>query len=150
MLIKVTRPRSDIVGVMKRTATTIIEVLAILFVVGLAAVVAIPEQDIEESKLQQKALISALEQVRTAIDRYWGEHGAAYPSYDELSALEVTTKVARGEGSLGNYLNRLPDNPYCENNVVGDSDTPIGETAWIYDASTGTFKANDSVDHRKL
>lgn len=127
-----------------------IDVIAILFVVGLAAMVAIPEQDQGKPELRQKALISALEQVRTAIDHYWGDHNASYPSHEDILTLQSSIKPSKTKIGLSNYLNRLPDNPFTNENSVGSPDTPPGESDWIYDASTGTFKANDSAEHRKL
>lgn len=127
-----------------------IEVVAVLFVVGLAAVVAIPEQDRDKPEVRQKALISALEQVRTAIDRYWGDNDARYPGQEEIQALQVEAKPFHQRSGLSNYLECVPDNPFTNENRVGSPDTPFGESDWTYDASTGTFKANDSDEHRKL
>jgi type II secretory pathway pseudopilin PulG len=136
---------------MQKRAAIIIEVLAVLFVAGLVAAVAIPDYDRDHPDNQHKAIILALEQVRTAIDRYWADNDAVYPQTEDLTDLQSPPKKSfAAKPRLGGYLKRIPDNPFTASNTVGSIDAPIGSTDWVYDPNTGIFKANDNEMHRAL
>ncbi len=136
---------------MKDSASVFVEVLAVLFIAGLLAVVAIPDFDRTEPDTQHKALITALEQVRTALDRYWGDHNATYPALEQLqSAVERPSTSFKPRSSLAAYLQRIPDNPFSSGNRVEPIETPVGACDWVYDASSGVFKANDGEQNRAL
>jgi len=135
---------------MRKPASIVIEVFAILFVAGLVAAVAIPDFDSEQPEVQLKAVITSLETVRTALDRYWGDHAATYPTVDAMNKLDATTGAFRMRAGLAAYLNAIPDNPFTKSNRVGLLTDPVKSSDWIYDPITGVFKANDSESHRAL
>ncbi len=135
---------------MKRTASIFVELLALLFVVGLVAVVAIPDHGPTKPESQHRALISALERVRTAIDKYWGDHDAHYPTIEEIQTLAEAASASRTRIELAAYLDGMPDNPFTGGASVAPLDAPVGQSDWVYEPQTGVFKANDSTDHRAL
>lgn len=135
---------------MKQRASVIVEVVALLFVVGLLAAVAIPDYDENCPQLRERVLIGSLKTVRTALQRYWGDHNAVYPSFEELDALRQVSLGARPRAGLAAFLERLPENPYTQGNRLGLPQEPVGATDWVYDPHTGAFKANDSQAHRDM
>lgn len=135
---------------MRRSASIIVEVLAVLFVVGLLAVVAIPDPKRPAPDSQHRSLIANLERVRTGIGRYWGDHNACYPSLEliqQWSRLPANSNAADG---ADRYIEGIPFNPYSNGNHIAGVETPIGESDWVYDPTTGVFKANDSVENQAL
>ncbi|MCH7527075.1 MAG: hypothetical protein IID39_06540 [Planctomycetes bacterium] len=135
---------------MKQKALALVEVLAVLFVAGLVAAVAIPEDRETNPERQLQAMIDSLEQVRTAVDRYWGDHDAAYPSLEMIKVLTQGSRIPRNQPGLGAYLFDFPVNPFTQGNRVAPIGAPPGSSDWVYDVRTGAFKANDSADHRAL
>ncbi len=148
--LKPTGATSDIVIAMRKPASIVVEVFAILFVAGLVAAIAIPDFDSEQPEVQLKAVITSLETARTALDRYWGDHAATYPTLDEINELSTTTGAFRIRTGFAAYLDAIPDNPFTKGNRVGLITDPVGSSDWIYDPVTGVFKANDSQAHRAL
>ncbi len=136
---------------MKRTASVFVEVLAVLFVVGLFAVVAIPDNQRQSpQQQQQQTLITAMERVRTALDQYWGDHDARFPTLQEVQDLATGSRAPKLRSQIGAYLGSVPANPFSNGNVVAPAGTPLGQSDWVYDETTGVFKANDNVEHRAL
>lgn len=135
---------------MRRSASVIIEVIAFFFVVGLVAVVAIPDHKEPSPDPQYRSLIAALERVRTGIDRYWGDHEASFPSMEAMGMLAMPPAGPRTRTGMHRYLDRVPVNPYSGGNRVAGFDTPVGQSDWVYDPVIGSFKANDSAENRAL
>lgn len=133
---------------MRRPASVIIELLSLLFVVGLVAVVAIPDNDTKKPD-NRRELISSLERVRTALHRYWGDHDAQFPAIDDLSALIDNQRSSR-PSSMAAYLSKVPENPFTGGSTIGNLSDPIGSTDWVYEPEAGIFKANNSMEHRAL
>lgn len=135
---------------MRKSASVVVEVLALIFIVGLAVAVAVPDSDRDQPAMRLRALITSLETVRTALDRYWGDHGATYPTPEEINGLRNPPHAFRFRSGLAAYLDRIPDNPFTKGNSVGLITTPAGSSDWIYDPRAGVFKANDSEENRAL
>lgn len=134
----------------KSPASVIVEVLTLLFIVGLLAAVAIPDFDDQKPEVRLRALITSLETVRTAIDRTWSDHNAVYSSLEEINALEKPDRSFGFRAGLAIHLDKMPDNPFTNGNHVGRTTDPVGTSDWVYDPTTGVFKANDNEQHRAL
>ena len=78
---------------MRRSASVVVEVLALIFVVGLVVAVALPDFDCDKPEVRLRALITSLETVRTALGRYWGDHGAVYPAPEEIGRASCRERV---------------------------------------------------------
>lgn len=135
---------------MNRSGSVLVEVVALLFVAGLIAAVAIPDYDAQRPEARQRAIIASLKTVRSAIDRYWSDHGATYPTLEALRTLERPERDSGVLENMYNYLRRIPDNPFTEGNRVGHFSSPVGVSDWVYDPTTGVFQANDTEAHRAL
>ncbi len=128
----------------------LVEVIAVLFVAGLFAVVAIPDHDMQKPETTHRALLKSLERTRTAVDRYWSDHDAAYPTFEQLAELSQAPVRVKSRGDLAAYLDRVPENPFSKSNDIAPADAPVGTSAWVYDAENGVFKANDCAENRAL
>ncbi len=93
--------------------------------------------------------MAALNEVRTALDRYQNDHDGVCPGLEVLQMLERSSQPVASRPLVG-YLDRIPDNPFTNGNHVGSTDEQAGAADWIYDSVTGVFKANDSAEHREL
>ncbi|NOT00125.1 MAG: hypothetical protein HOP29_05815 [Phycisphaerales bacterium] len=135
---------------MERRASALVEVIALFFIAGLIAAVAIPDYDVKRPEIQQKALIASLKTVRSAIDRYWADHGASYPSLEALESLDGAEPTVGPPSDMEVYLRHMPANPFTRGNRVGLPSAPVGTTDWVYDPATGVFKPNDAEERRAL
>lgn len=135
---------------MRKSASIVVEVLALLFIAGLVAAVAIPDFDCEKPEVRLNGVITSLETVRTAIDRYWGDHDAVYPTLENFNELRNPARSFRFRIGLAAYLDKIPENPFTHGNRVGVITDPVGSSDWIYNSATGVFKANDREEHRAL
>ena len=136
---------------MRRSASILVDVVAVLFVMGLLAAVAIPDRESLKPEAEQRTkLINRLERVRTAVDRYWGDHDAAYPALEDIQAMSEPNPRRTTRSGLSAHLDRIPDNPFTDQNRVAPMDAPVGTSDWVYDDDSGIFKANHSAEHRSL
>jgi len=143
-------PASDIEGAMKKPGSVVVEVLSVLFVLGLVIAIVVPDGHGRVATVPHRATITRLETVRSALFRYWADHGATYPALHDLDALRDEPRTGRSRSGLGAYLERIPDNPNTEGNRIGSITDPLGASDWVYDADSGVFKANDSEATRAL
>ena len=140
---------------MRRIAFTLVEVLIVVIVLGILAAIVVPQFSTATTDSNLSALTSDLQIIRGQIQLYRAQHGDAWPSAatatpgfaaQMTSASDITGATGTGTSfPYGPYLQSIPNNPYTSTNTVGS--TGLGTTAWYYDATTGTFKANDSAGH---
>lgn len=135
---------------MKNKGLALIEVVALLFVAGVVAAVAIPETRTATPEHQTRALIDALEDVRTAVEQYRRDHGADFPTLQMLDELTESARTLRSRQGFAAYLDRLPVNPFTNGKQIAPTNAPIGTADWVYDPESGIFKANDTAQHRDL
>jgi len=134
---------------MKRTGSIVAEVLSVIFVLGLIVAVVLPDR-YDDPPSAERLIISRLETVRTALDRYWGDHAETFPTQEELDLLRGPTRSLRGHTGLASYLDGIPENPFTRGNRIGLITDPVGSSDWVYDPAQGVFKANDSEETRAL
>jgi hypothetical protein len=138
----------------RRVASLIVECLAILFVVGVVAAVAIPDADSATPDKNLRSAVESLRDVRGAIGRYWADHNATFPTLDQLREIAKpqpgTILSHRARPLMSAYLEKIPPNPFTGGTTIGSVDADIGDSDWIYDPGSGVFKANDAREHREL
>ena len=134
---------------MRIRGSILVEVLSVFFMLGVFAVVAIPDLKDGPSDPRPQTLTGVLDEVRIALERYRDDHDGAYPSLETLQALDGSPPSDETRAMIG-YIDRIPDNPFTNKNYVGSTDEEPGASDWVYDSETGVFKANDSVGNRAL
>lgn len=134
---------------MRTSGSVLVEVLSVFFMLGVFAVVAIPDFKDGPSDPRLHTLVGALDEVRAALDRYRDDHDGAFPDLETLQALEDASP-SDGTRRLIDYIDRIPDNPFTNKNHVGSTDEEPAASDWVYDSETGAFNANDRIEHRAL
>ncbi len=136
---------------MRRIAFTLVEVLIVVIVLGILAAIVVPQFSNATTDANLTALKTNLQIVRGQLQLYKIQHGDLYPTAGTFATQltgnsDVTGATGTGAGyPFGPYLQSIPNNPYTNTNTV--TSTAVGTSAWYYDATTGTFKANDTAGH---
>ena len=146
---------------MKSRAFTLVEVLIVVIVLGILAAITVPQFSTASSDANLSSLTTDLQIIRGQLQLYKVQHGDTWPTSANFAAqmtgsTDITGAVAStqstsqpsGNGNsypYGPYLQATPKNPYTGTNTVGAAANY--STAWYYDSTTGTFKANDSAGH---
>ncbi|HPF39455.1 MAG TPA: prepilin-type N-terminal cleavage/methylation domain-containing protein [Phycisphaerae bacterium] len=130
---------------MKRSAFTLVELLIVVVILGILAAVVIPQFSDASTDAKFSSLGTNLSTIRGQIELYKLQHGGTYPLQAKFEAMMTAKTDASGNsgGTLGPYLQRVPNNPYNNLNTVGVPTATAGSTGWKYDETTGDFRAND-------
>lgn len=141
----------------KRDAFSLVELVIVVVIIGVIAAIAVPRISRGARGAGDAALRATLAGIRNAIDMYAAEHGGAFPSGVDQTAIEnqLTKKTdfsgaVLATGDFGPYLRTgFPAIPVgslkgqSDLTIVASGDpTPDGTTAWSYSTDTGTFIAN--------
>lgn len=136
-----------------RQAITLVEVLIIALVLGVLAIVVVPQFSSADTDSRFTMLRTSLDDVRTQIRLYRQQHDETLPSasrfVEQMTRTSwrdgTTAQAGPGTGGLGPYLLEIPHNPYSGGNSVGSG--PVGTSDWFYDEQTGEFRANHHPDY---
>ena len=143
-------------------AFTLVELIMVVVIIGILTAIAVPRITRASATTSANALLATLENVRTAIDCYYAEHGS-YPGYDPASGAPSngdfanqlllysdtqgnTSPTPDGTFVYGPYLRSpLPENPIngrADVFVKADpdaTDPAAGSCGWIAVLSHGYF-----------
>lgn len=127
----------------RRSAFTLIELIAVIVVLAVLAGVALPKYFDHSAKAKESATLGALGGVRSAIANFYANAAiagsAGYPTLVELETIGTVMQEV------------MPENPYNDDNDVvaatwNATAPPVSGTAgWNYDASVGKFWANSNT-----
>jgi prepilin-type N-terminal cleavage/methylation domain-containing protein len=151
-------------GVKNREGFTLIEMLIVIIILGILAMVIIPQITVSQDDAKVSTLKTNLGGIRSAIEVYYTQHNNVYPGLVKetdgttatASAGEATTAMTAqlqqfsdttgkvsatktGAFILGPYIkdNKLPDNPFKDNVVLSDLAVVDITAARTTDGTTG-------------
>jgi general secretion pathway protein G len=142
---------------------TLVEILIVVVILGILAAIVIPQFTQASTEAKQNSLASDLQTLRSQIELYKVQHNDIAPGNTiaggvgtaSLSSFEGqmiyttdinaningTSKVRTGVFQFGPYLERVPENPFNNENGIGAA---AGDgIGWIYDPATGAITAGD-------
>jgi general secretion pathway protein G len=133
---------------LSRSAFSLIELVIVVVIIGIIAAIAIPRMSRGSAGAADAAVQQNLSLLRNAVDMYQQEHNGTLPSLAnfsnqmlQYSALDGTTSATKNTTQyLGPYLRSIPPITVGDNKGkigVAAPASPDGETAWLYDATTG-------------
>lgn len=131
-------------------AFTLVEVLIVVIILGILAAIVVPQFSNASSDAKLSALKTNLQTIRGQLQLYKIQHNDVYPTAANFvnqmtlaSKLDGSTAAVGTSGyDLGPYLQSVPTNPYTNASTVGSG--AAGTSDWYYDATTGTFRANNT------
>jgi type II secretory pathway pseudopilin PulG len=134
----------------------LLEVVIVVAIIAILAAIGIPRMSRGSKGANDSALSGDLAVLRNAIDLYSAEHGGALPG-----ALTITNQLTLYSDASGNtnatktspfiygpYVRKIPPLP-VGNTRKGQSGIAAADAAtigWLYDADTGTIKANTTTE----
>ena len=140
-------------------AFTLVEILIIVVLLGIIAMVAVPQFAAADEDAKEASLLSTIKILRRQIALYRVEHNGLGPhegpSLPGMDPTDHLTKRTNTDGSIdpngpcGPYINSWPGNPFADEAVakdiaVGSGAKPPrnGMTGWYYDVNTCIISAN--------
>lgn len=149
-----------------RSGFTLIEMLIVIVILGILAMVIIPQITTSTDDAKLSTLRTNLSAMRNAVEIYYAQHNSVYPGVAGAAAfVEQMTQYTDAAGNVspektavfkfGPYIKggALAKNPFNEKNdiVVDSTETDItvktagGNTGWKFYALTGVLIANDGA-----
>jgi general secretion pathway protein G len=158
---------------LERAGFTLIEMLIVVVILGILAMVIIPQISTSTDDAKLSTLQTNLSAMRNAVELYYAQHNSTYPgaalggAADAATAFEqqltrytdftnTISNVKSDVFKFGPYIKggKLPTNPFNDNNdvVVDNAQNDItvrasdGTTGWKFYAQTGVLIANDGAN----
>jgi type II secretion system protein G len=136
----------------RKSGFTLIEVLIVVVIMAVLAATVIPQFSESTSEAKLSTLKFNLHTLRAQIQLYKAQHGN-YPEagklVDQLTKKTTTAGAITGSATdlkWGPYIvGTLPVEPFSELSTVVDGTTSNDAGGWVYDAATGTLKANKNA-----
>jgi general secretion pathway protein G len=133
---------------------TLVEILIVVVILGILASIVVPQFTAAAEEGRESALETNLSRIRQQLQVYKQQH-RDWPEVNRFAEQMTqhtniagdTSKTPADGYPFGPYLSEVPDNPFTQENSVDNA--AVGESDWYYNPNDGTFKANDSAEHRK-
>jgi len=128
---------------------TLVEILIVVVILGILAAIVVPQFTQASTEAKTNSLCSNLQSMRSQIELYKVQHndnppnaGDGDPTFEQqmVYCTDINGDI-NGDGSklrdatyaFGPYLERVPNNPFTNGNVIGED--------WLYDETTGEISA---------
>lgn len=130
---------------------SLIELVIVIVIIGIIGAIAVPRMSRAATGAADSSLIADLNVMRTAIDLYQAEHGGQYPSFASFVAQLTTYTDDQGNTNAtrtttyiyGPYIREIPTLKVGSAKGLNTvSNVAEDGSAWFYDESTGTIRAN--------
>ena len=139
-----------------KNGLTLLEILIIIIILGILAAVIIPQFTEANTEARASALISDLRKVRAQVELYKFQHNGQFPAATGETSADFERRITTSTNADGNagsdngpYLKCIPVNCFNGLSTVRIDGAPAGANAdgWRFDTATGTFQADDSIEH---
>jgi len=138
-----------------RNGFTLMEIMVVVVLLGILAVIVVPQFSSATMQAQTSALRKDLQTVRKQIELYEQQHNETGPAAAGETGVDFERRMTTqtdAEGAVGTdygpYLERMPTNPFNNLDTVRVGGAPAGINAqgWRFDPATGQFQADDAYD----
>ena len=142
-----------------KSGFTLVEILIVVVILGILAAIVIPQFTDASTEAKEASLRSDLQMLRSQIELYKIQHNDKVPGFGTASVANALTQYtdvagalattqAPGNGIYGPYMQRVPTNPFNNNDTVTsgavDSGT-AGDTGWFFNTATGAIRPDDTL-----
>ena len=128
----------------RRLAFTLVELLIVIIILGIIAAIVIPQFTDAAADTKLSSMTTSLAYVRKQIDIYKLQHNGGLPALatfeQQMTSRTNVDGTTGGTPNLGPYLNKLPINPFTNDDDLGAGGT--GTSSWYFNDVTGEFRAN--------
>lgn len=134
-----------------RRGFSLIELVIVVVIIGIIAAIAIPRMSRGATGANESNLTANLRVLRNAIDLFQTEHEGTYPAAGTIDTqltqyTDITGAVSATKDTThvyGPYIRSIPPLPVgAKKGKSGIAAADGASVGWIYDATTGTIKAN--------
>ena len=154
----------------RHSGLTLVELVIVVMILGILAAMAVPRLLDVSGDATDKGLRQTLSVIRDAIEMYAAENGGRLPGTAKESALNVVGQISKSaiesadpdenestfKSDLRPYLRKFPPNPVGADDNKRDrvkivsKGVPLSAAVdnnegWIYDYTTGEFRANNNA-----
>ena len=141
-----------------KSGFTLVEILTVVVILGILAVIVIPQFTEASTEAKTSSLCTDLQTVRSQIELYKIQHNDALPGAGTATlqqALTGQTDIAGAVGTdYGPYIQQIPTNQFNDLKTIreeaGASTAGANTHGWVFNTTTGAFQADDSAPHAAL
>lgn len=145
-----------------KSGFTLVEILIVVVILGILAAIVIPQFTDASTEAKTSSLCSDLQTVRSQIELYKIQHNDVVPVpevggatwdlmtlYTDIDGNTNATKTVVFK--YGPYLQKVPTNPFNDNDVI-QIDGTLGDDGggWEFNSTSGAFHADDTAAHAAL
>jgi len=129
---------------------TLLQITLLVAIIGTAGGIVVPEITAASVSEKQSSFKADLQTTRSQLELYKLQHAGQLPPSNSFETV-LTMKCC---DNTGPYLRMIPVNPFNGSSTVrfesGLSTAGSGLAGWVLNTTTGTFQADDSLEHAAL